>query len=153
VDVERAVLIRRDHFVDALANLQASYLYDDYRQVADGILLPHKIHREYFNEPMATDFQVVRYEANSVSDATFKFTPGPGTMVVDRDTDQWYQVPGGFDYFESLVQQINPDQVGRSRSAGAIDARMMGLGVLLGLGAFGAGRLLHRTRPALPKAV
>lgn len=147
VDAERGVLLRRDHFVGEPATLQARYLYGDHRPVADGISLPHTIHREYFIDPMVTDFEIVRYEANSVPDETFRFTPGPGTMVVDRDTDQWYQVPGGFEYFESLVQQIHADRPGRPRSAAAVDAGMAGLGMLLGLGAYGAGRT-RRAGPA-----
>jgi hypothetical protein len=72
-------------------------------------------------------------------------------MVVDRDTDQWYQVSGGFEHFESLVGQIHADPAARPRSARANDAGIAGLGALLGLAAYAGARLL-RARSTRPEA-
>ncbi len=54
-----------------------------------------------------TLFRVSRYEVNTVSDEIFKYDPGPGCLVIDRDTDKTYQIPGGFDYLEGVCESAS----------------------------------------------
>jgi hypothetical protein len=54
-------------------------------------------------------YRVTRCEANSVPDSQFAFTPGPGTLVYDRDNDTATQVPGGLDLID-----LNADRIGRA---------------------------------------
>lgn len=72
-----------------------------------GFWIPARIRVENWNRNGdATHFEisVEDVRVNQVDDSLFKFTPLPGTLVVDRDTDSHRQVPGGEDLLDHTVE-------------------------------------------------
>lgn len=116
----------------------------DQRPVADGVRLPHDVHR--FELDPATGavvrdmrYQVRRCEVNTVPDSRFTFTPTPGVVVYDRDTDQAAQVPGGLDFLDVTVGRVRdqlpadpPPGPGFPWLACALGAAVGGAGVAVG---------------------
>jgi len=51
-------------------------------------------------------FRIDRYEVNNVPDEMFTHQPGPGTLVLDRDTDLYHQVPGGLEHLEVICERV-----------------------------------------------
>lgn len=112
IDGDRGLLVRREREGRGAGASSATYELGDYREVAAGVVLPYRLRRTLRprrpeeGQPLDTLVEVARYEVNNVSDRRFEFTPPAGTLVYDRDTDTWSQVPGGFSHMETLVGQI-----------------------------------------------
>jgi hypothetical protein len=67
--------------------------------------LPFEIEREHHIIGFHTIHRIDRYFINDVEDRQFEFTPPPGTYVHNRDNDTAYQVPGGLEFMEVLVDR------------------------------------------------
>jgi hypothetical protein len=105
IDDEASVLLRRE----CRATEEDSpivYEFGDFEDFGDGIILPRKITRRR-SPPFqpATFHRVVKYEINSVEDRYFAVDLPPGTMVIDRDTDTWRQIPGGIEFLETICSR------------------------------------------------
>jgi hypothetical protein len=105
-------VVRRTCYEGDESRLSMHYELSDFRPVSPGVRLPHSVRRvEYSTAERAvlyeSRFRVIGCQANSVPDAQFTFTPGPGTLVYDRDTDTAIQVPGGLDFIDQSVARID----------------------------------------------
>jgi len=104
VDGARAVVPRRI-FQAASGNADEDALFEagDYREVASGLFLPYRMRR--FRQAGGLDFTtlVSRYSVNAVPDEQFRLEVPAGTLINDRDTDTFRQLPGGFEVMERLV--------------------------------------------------
>ena len=90
-----------------------------------------------------------KYEVNSVSDEMFSFTPVPGTLIVDRDTDTFRQVPGGKDYLQELcarANNISGRAAERNCDAGALALRLLAIAACGAVLAFTGGAILRVSR-------
>jgi hypothetical protein len=106
IDGRRGAVIRREVNTDAGVPL-ATIALGDFRQVADGLELPHRVERTFLLPQRRVVVTTIdRYEVNSVDDGTFSFTPPPGTLIVDRDTDAFRQVPGGFEVMGRVADWV-----------------------------------------------
>jgi hypothetical protein len=86
------------------------YRLTDHREVAPGVRLPFCVVVVEYDEETGKARRWMKYSvdqasANDIDEAVFRFTPGPGTMVYDRDTDQLEVVPGGLDYLDEVARQ------------------------------------------------
>jgi hypothetical protein len=129
IDAQRGTLLKRERYGggDAL-RLTATYHLMDYREVASGIWLPYTIRRKVEAFGRENVYQVEKYEVNNVPDELFSFTPGPGTLVYDRDTDEFHQVPGGEDFLEKMVNRVTHISAAQSpsgESAGSSARRIL----------------------------
>jgi hypothetical protein len=154
IDASRGVLVRRECYTGGPeATPQATYQLSAFREVEPHVWLPFRMQRKLFADQLETDIRVVRYEVNRVRDTQFSYTPGPGTLVVDRDTDEWYQVPGGLEVWDQMctesIARIDPDVSGiisNERRLGTSVA-MFALGAVfyvLAQPAFAVGRRVAR---------
>ena len=117
IDMTRGVLRKRECFAGRVDDLRVTVSLRDYREVAEGVWLPFEIEREHFGMDVHTVHSVSRYRVNAeVPDSLFQFEPPPGTLIYDRDADQLRQVPGGFEFFETLIGRA-ADQVRQPRVA------------------------------------
>ena len=125
----RGALLKRERFSGGdRPELIARYYLGSYRDVRGGIWLPYTIHRVLEATSLDTLYEVQKYEVNSVPDELFSFTPVPGTLIVDRDTDTFRQVPGGTDYLQELCARANSISGGAARgttSVGALALRLL----------------------------
>jgi len=117
IDVTRGVLRKRECFAGHTDDLRVRVILRDYRQVTEGIWLPFEIEREHFGMHVHTIHSILHYRVNAeVPDRLFQFTPPPGTLIYDRDADQLRQVPGGFEFFETLIHRA-ADRVRQPRDS------------------------------------
>jgi len=104
----------------------ARYQLSDHREVVSGVWLPWRLHRVVYERnrmtradplPVIMDAvaTVLRVEANGVPAGRFRFNAPPGTLLVDKDTDEVSQVPGGLSFLDVVVDQARR----RSRDPGA----------------------------------
>jgi hypothetical protein len=118
VDCERGVVVRRDmykgmHTDQTFAVFESS----DFRPVGEGVYLPYSIRRTVTRSPRLNNLIVVKdYKINSVEDSRFHIDIPSGTLIRDRDTDQFYQVPGGFGIMERVARFASAEA--RSKSPG-----------------------------------
>jgi hypothetical protein len=148
IDFDEGLLIRHDCYVGDPPRLRARYRLEEFREVAPGVKLPFKIVNEF--EPDTSEFKILRYRVNDLTDDMFRFTPGPGTLIVDRDSDSATQVPGGLDFLRSNEDRLRAF-VGSSSaswdSPTASPAAWCGLGIAAGMGCYGlVGMLRFRLR-------
>lgn len=115
IDVPRAVLLRRECFVGPESRLLSRCELRDYKEVSDGIELPFLMVRAIPAGGVTGIFTVDEYHVNDVSDDLFRFRPPPGTLIVDRDTDKWHQVPGGLECLDDICDQVVRWSAGPSR--------------------------------------
>ncbi|MFO0812083.1 MAG: hypothetical protein U0796_02625 [Gemmatales bacterium] len=78
-----------------------------YSEILPKLFLPRVIERVSFSEvdgsKMSTSVFVVRdYLVNQLTDGHFQIDPEPGTLVIDRDTDEHSHIPGGFDLLDQV---------------------------------------------------
>jgi hypothetical protein len=88
------------------------YELSDFRSVAPNIQLPYSVRRVQYSVRdwdvlYDMHYRVIHCEANSVPESQFSFTPGPGTIIYDRDTDTVTQVPGGLDLIELSAARVS----------------------------------------------
>lgn len=101
LDVERGVIVRREMFRGSPKVPVARCEFRNFRQVMPDVWLPYSFRREIVSIETGV-FEVLKYRINDVDDKLFSHSPGPGTLVIDRDTDKMHQVPGGRSYLDSL---------------------------------------------------
>ncbi len=150
IDAERGALLKRERFSGGdRPELIARYYLGSYRDVRGGIWLPYTIHRVLEATSLDTLYEVQKYEVNSVPDELFSFTPVPGTLIVDRDTDTFRQVPGGTDYLQELCARANSISGGAARgttSVGALALRLLTIAACGAVLAFMGGAILRVRR-------
>lgn len=83
----------------------ATYQLSDFRRYEGGIWLPHRITREFPMRDITTIHIIDSYDVNHIRDELFEFEPPPGSLVYNRDTDTFRQVPGGLDALEAVVRR------------------------------------------------
>ena len=105
IDVARGTLMRRELQADGEPPLTSTFEFSDLKEVSPGIWLPFSIHRKLPVHSLESLFKVVKYEVNNVPDSRFSYTPGPGTVVIDRDSDELRQIPGGLFFLETICQR------------------------------------------------
>jgi hypothetical protein len=127
IDAATGNLMRRVHYFDASRRFAMEYDLSDFRPVAAGLELPHLLIRRFVqNEPREVRaenrYAVSGYEVNNVTEAAFAYTPPPGTLIHDRDTDYLTQVPGGLDLLDVVVDRVRrflPEPPAGSATAGS----------------------------------
>ncbi len=87
---------------------------------------------------------------SNVSDDQFRLTVAPGTLIYDRDTDTFWQEPGGFFLMDRLVGWTRdhcprPEGSDQSRTAGLAAWGLGGLAI----GALAAGFRSRRSARAV----
>lgn len=109
-------LKRREWFSGRPPSLSRRYELSDYREEEPGVWLPRMIRRVGFRPPgsaaavggteVETDStaHVLRAEVNRVSEQQFQFRPLPGLLVMDLDTKEVHQVPGGLSFLNEVVE-------------------------------------------------
>ncbi|MFV0445929.1 MAG: hypothetical protein ACK5Q5_20310 [Planctomycetaceae bacterium] len=81
-------------------------LFSRFVEVAPGVWLPSEIQRRVIGRGH-TSVLTVTYAVNEATNAgLFDFEPPPGTLVYDRDTDTAYQLPGGEDWLDVIVERV-----------------------------------------------
>jgi hypothetical protein len=105
IDVPRGTLVRRQLLASGEPPSTSTFELRDYREVEPAIWLPYTIWRELPFYSLESIYQVKAYQVNNVSDSQFSYTPGPGIVVIDRDTDEMHQIPGGLSFLETLCQR------------------------------------------------
>jgi hypothetical protein len=108
IDAERGVLMRRERR-GSTGETPRKLMRDEMsqvREVAPGIFLPYCFHRTVPERGLEFRYDVDRYEVNTLTDDQFDYKPGPGTLVVDRDTDTWSAIPGGLDFLELTCRRV-----------------------------------------------
>ncbi|MBX3414270.1 MAG: hypothetical protein KF708_16405 [Pirellulales bacterium] len=105
IDAARGVLMRRQFFAENRVDSEVSCELRDYREVAARIWLPYEIERYHRGLAHHVVHRVQSYRVNDVTDAAFVFVPPPGTLIHNRDTDEFSQTPGGLDFFEELISR------------------------------------------------
>jgi len=114
IDVDRAALLKRERFrAGDRSKPVGLYRLMDYRETILGVWLPYSIHRQVAASPEEGVYQVDKYVVNAVPDSLFALGPPPGTLVVDRDTDESHQVPGGLEHLEHVCRRVEADMGGR----------------------------------------
>jgi hypothetical protein len=139
IDPGLGVIRRREQLgssQEGRATVLAVYELSDFRQ-REGIWLPHRIIRRFSGGGPTTHHEIDRYEVNGQVGDVFRFDPPPGSIVYDRDTDTYSQVPGGLDGLDlvarRVIEQSSADGQRREGSGLASGASCVALGVLLGL--------------------
>ena len=122
VDCTRGVVPRRT-FLDARGDHPevARYESSDFREVAPGLFLPYRLRRTQPGHDLDFITVVDRYDVNGVKDDPFRIDVGPGTLIYDRDTDTFGQVPGGFflmGRLEGWVRALCPEPEPSSQPGG-----------------------------------
>lgn len=138
IDPELGVVRRREQLgkgPDGRERLLAVYHLSQFRQYKGGVRLPQRITREFPTENLHTVHVIESYEVNTASDELFTFAPPPGTLVYDRDSDTFHQIPGGLDGLETVVQRI----IGQTKEDSHSSAPESGLAVAITAGSFLAG--------------
>ena len=128
----------------------ARYEQGDFREVIPGLFLPYRLRRTQARNDLDFSTIVDRYEVNNVADDQFRVEVGPGTLIYDRDTDTFSQVPGGFSLMSRLENWIRaqcplPVRSGFSSGIGLASWGLVGVAS----GALVAG---FRRRWAMPTA-
>ena len=145
IDGEAGTLIRRERLAGSPPRPHVTCELQQYKEVAPGVLLPFRILRTlHFEGSRKALHEVLRYEVNTVRDDQFTFTPGPGTLVGDRDTDTSYQVPGGLDLLPVLRDRVRAmvgPQPEQPRSGVEASLRLLLFGAC-GLALYGGFRLI-----------
>lgn len=145
LDVEKGYAVRRRERCNPdTGTLVARVDCFDFRCYhSDGaiIWLPWRIETVRFNQPAdgvaasgkyTTDVtQVTALTVNDVSDDVFVFIPPPGTLIQDRDTGRYTQIPGGRDVLDHSAR-IGGEIVRRAAPDHVIPRYNLRTGVLLG---------------------
>lgn len=138
IDPQLGVIRRREQLglKGGRASVLAVYELSDFRQ-REGIWLPHRIIRRFSGGGPTTRHEIDRYEVNGQVGDVFRFDPPPGSIVYDRDTDTYSQVPGGLDGLDLVARRVieRSDTAGRGRPGLASSGVGVALGALLGLAA------------------
>jgi hypothetical protein len=77
----------------------------DFQQMAPGLLLPRFIERELVAAGQVTYHSVDDCHVNTIEDSQFTFSPPPGTIIYNRDSDTFHQVPGGVDMLHRITRR------------------------------------------------
>lgn len=107
----------------------------DYREVAPGLFLPYQMKRVLHSPEREVTAVVDRYEVNPSRHDWFSVAPPAGTLIYDRDTDEFRQIPGGFEIMDRLVGWVgdtNPRVIEPARSSTAAYAASGLVGVAVG---------------------
>lgn len=126
------------------------YELTDFRPVAAGVVLPHAVRRVEYSDVdhgvlFDMRYRVHRVRVNDVPNSQFVFTPGPGTLVYDRDTDTPSQVPGGLDLMDRNAERVGqfataPPAWGRPPFSGLAVFGLFALGCV----SYGGARVVAR---------
>lgn len=151
VDADRNVVLRRERRNQDRPDTATIYVYGEFADAGDGILLPYRIERRRPgpDQPI-TRHRVLGYELNTVDDAQFALNIPPGALIIDRDTDTWRQEPGGFALLERICSRATTiaEASGEGETLGPpAEPRWMAGMALLGASAYcGASSLAARSR-------
>jgi len=139
VDERWGIVRQREDFAagrDGRPVIVASHGLHDFHRYDGDIWLPRKITRDFPLHKQSTVHIIESYEVNSIGDDTFTFEPPPGTLVYDRDSDTYRQVPGGLDGLERVAQRM-VEQTGRTHAREAVHPRSVAVLAVLGGGLIG----------------
>jgi hypothetical protein len=106
---------RREWNLASRSAPSTTYELSDYREAAPGVNLPWRLHRVIYDpslvsarNPQGVDADtravVIRAEVNRVAEDRFAFTPPPGALVREDDTDVIQQVAGGTAFLNSVAE-------------------------------------------------
>ncbi len=113
------------------ASILATYNFSDFRSHREGIWLPYRFSRQFATSKLATEHVVDEYAVNENVDGLFQFKPPPGSLVYDRDTDTYSQVPGGLDWLEVVARRVIEQSAEEPKVTPK--AGLLGLPMMLGL--------------------
>lgn len=107
VDSKSGVIHQREQVreKDGKQKVWATLEFRDFRE-CNGVLIPHTIERIISGVELHTLATVTSCQVNSVPDSLFTIKSPPGTMVVNRDTGEVIQIPGGLDCMDYLLDDI-----------------------------------------------
>lgn len=115
--------------------LYTRYELSDFREMKPDIWIPWRLRRIVYDtavrKPGTTPTiivegraTVVRAVVNEVPEDLFQFKPPPGTLVQNRDSGQFEQIPGGLAFLDTVIKtvlQVHPSfTLGRGDGAGAL---------------------------------
>ena len=102
----------------------------DLREVSPGFFLPYRMRRIQRARNLDVTTVIDSYSINEVVDSQFQIEVTPGTLIYDRDTDTYRQVPGGFEVMDRVVRWVKANVQASERSANfnANQVAVMGLG-------------------------
>ncbi|MFH1300948.1 MAG: hypothetical protein ABIK07_07775 [Planctomycetota bacterium] len=95
----------------------ATIHFRDYEE-CNGVPIPRTIERIFPDHKLHTLAKVVSCQVNSVPDSIFSIELPPGTMVINRDTGESMQIPGGLDCMHRLLDDVArriPDRPSKSK--------------------------------------
>ncbi len=105
VDANRGVLVHRETFEDGSEEPGASYSLSRFREVCPGLWLPFRILRHHRLAKYSVVHEVQSYQVNGDFSELFEFVPPPGSYVHNRDDDTRFQIPGGLDFLDRLIER------------------------------------------------
>jgi len=108
VDTETNVVRRHEVLpVDGIGSPIATFELSDYRLLGENLWLPYRLSRAARSPAIRVETIVEHYRVNDVADSVFQFDPPPGTIVYDRDTDQYHQIPGGMELLDQVAALVS----------------------------------------------
>ncbi|WP_417393245.1 hypothetical protein [Gimesia sp.] len=83
----------------------ATFYFHDYEE-CNGVPIPRTIERIFPDHKLHTLAKVISCQVNNVPDSFFSIELPPGTMVINRDTGEATQIPGGLDCMHRLLDNV-----------------------------------------------
>lgn len=81
---------------------------DEFEQFEGDLWMPKLIRRQFINlEGIVneSEYQVIEYDVNHVDESDFELPIEPGFLIVDRESGQFEQVPGGRDFLDQMFER------------------------------------------------
>lgn len=99
IDENNGRILRKEFFThdeDGRSMMAATYTLQNFQEVLDSVFLPTLVSRKFPTHAAPDAVHTCVYDqVNQVPDLAFQFRPPPGSIVVDRDSDSFHQIPGG----------------------------------------------------------
>jgi hypothetical protein len=157
-------LVRRE-MTDMTGQIQVVYENGDFRELEKDLWLPGNVSRVVWRrsgdqravgEPRIwsqTSRTLVQLRVNDLAPALFQCKLPPGTIVVDKDSKKWHQLPGGLEMLDGVVRAAMSLSISAGRRLPASRYTFAPVGVLMALGAapwvaiaIGRARKRHQMR-------
>jgi len=131
IDCARGVVICQKRYASGGDHAEITAMEaSDLREVSPGFFLPYRMRRIQRARNLDVTTVIDSYSINEVVDSQFQIEVTPGTLIYDRDTDTYRQVPGGFEVMDRVVRWVKANVQASERSANfnANQVAVMGLG-------------------------